>query len=148
MGVISIAVWMGVALVIVVNDIPLGFRVGTSIAGVTAIAIVVWAWLYARTPNDFLTATSTVRLVTVFFGVIMAYAFLAQLSGRPESALPVEVNGYLTGLLSTLLNVVGVVLIVMTDFVRCFTIPLKSPPWRETRERSESAAGPNPVLAT
>lgn len=145
-GVITVLIWGALVALVLTADIPSGFQATTVVTAVLAIGIVAWAWFMARTPNDFLTATSTARLVTIIFGIVIAYSAVAHLSGQPDLPLPSEVEGYIAGMLGDLLSAAGIVLILLTDFVRCFTVPLRDPKSRSSRDLDGSTPDGTPRI--
>lgn len=125
-GVASIGMWVAMGLIssfmLQTSTVE---RLGTVVAVAFAVFIIIWAWAKARTANDFLTVTTTTRVLVGAFLVLALYKIGETWSESGTTVLPADADEYVLRVFTNLLGPIGIVLLLVTDFLRIFTIQKK-----------------------
>ncbi|MGJ8720441.1 MAG: hypothetical protein ACSHW9_01230 [Salinibacterium amurskyense] len=111
-GTLTVTAWVSV-FAVTVFVVPGLYDAGWVLAAAFVASLVtIWSWNRAKSANDFVTATSTSRIVVV---VLLAVVV--------ETIIGDSETNYATSQLGFLLAPAGLALLLLTDFVRMFTIP-------------------------
>jgi hypothetical protein len=94
-------------------------------ASILACLITIWAWDRASTANDFLTATSTTRLICIAYLLLTIYGPSQQWGGLAWIEWPAPIDTFITNQFSLLIGPIGIVTMLLTDYLRAFTVPTK-----------------------
>lgn len=95
------------------------------VASVFACLITIWACDRASTANDFLTVTSTTRLICIAYLLLTIYGLSQKWSGLAWIEWPAPIDAFIEGQFSSLIGPIGIISMLLTDYLRTFTIPTK-----------------------